>query len=235
MDIKGAYQEARRSSNGGKGREEASRGASLRSGGEDDVASYVGTYYMEGGAEEEEKGIMERGRRGPRKRRRYQPRGSGSRGTRAEETRRRVDDDDAILSPLHKRLSPQLSPQPSLSPIPRLFAMAGLLSVRPDRRVNASGVAGAASSFPTTPGDVTSRSPANKARQGRGRRGGAPRAAAFCPERGSAIASRRGVPVPGPVGVRLVPRGRSPAPRSGGGRMERKGAESIKLLIYIKF
>ena len=86
---------------------------------------------------------------------------------------------------------------------------------RADRRVNASGVAGA-SSFPTTPGDVTSRSPANKARQGRGRRGGAPRAAAFCPERGSAIASRRGVPVPGPVGVRLVPRGRSPAPRPTG-------------------
>ena len=167
MDIKGAYQEARRSSNGGKGREEASRGASLRSGGEDDVASYAGTLYggRSGGGEGPARapqaaqistswGRLE---------------GDKSRGDETTSRRRRRDSfpitQEVVTSAVTSTFS--LTHPPS-------FRHGRSLVRRADRRVNASGVAGA-SSFPTTTTlemspHVRRRrpSPANKTDRGRG-------------------------------------------------------------------
>jgi hypothetical protein len=147
----------------------------MGSGGEEDVARYAGTYMERGGGRPgEEEGRGERGA-GPAPGADInlvgQARGGQSRGERGRAGERRDDDDDAILSPLCKRLSPQLSPQPFLSPIPRLFAMAGLLSAGPTAALMRAEWPG----LLPPPGDVTSRTSSTGAskQNGAGLRAGA--------------------------------------------------------------
>ena len=121
-------------------------------------------------------------------------------------------DDDAFLSPLllYKRLSPQLSRQPSLSPIPRLFAMAGRSSAGPTAALMRAEWRGLLRSPPPPPWRCHLTYVVVDRRQQTKRTGAEeeapPRAAAFCPERRRARWCLAPCPCPCACVLLLVPR-----------------------------